>query len=176
MPPLCPLTAAFGTFAPMRVAVLLAVAVPCGLVGCGGGPSTDVGTVRTGTPITVKSTKYQVDHARIARSVRDELRSHTPEGAFVVVTLKVTVTGDQGRLFSRDAAKVITRDGKSHEPDMGASELTDPRAHLLGEDLIPNTTKTGDLVFDIPVDALTGTRLKVRDLLSNDYGFIELNP
>jgi hypothetical protein len=155
---------------------VLAGAAALGLAGCGGGPSTDVGTVAPDQQITVKSTRYQVDSTRTADSLENKYESRTAEGNFLVVTMKVMVTGEQGRPFRGDAVKAITSDGKTHEPDVPASELVDPRMQLLGHELLPERPTTGILVFDLPLGRAHGARLRVQDLLSNAYGFIPLAP
>jgi len=159
----------------MRSAVLaLAAATALGAAGCG--CSEPVGTADSGTELAVKSTRWQVSGSKTAPTVQGKYETRAAKGEFLIVTVKVTLGGKQGRPFRRDSAKVVAGDGTSHELDVEASQTGDPRSHLVGEQLERDRPRTGVLVFDVPKGSASGARLRVEDLRSRAHGFISLSP
>ena len=160
----------------MRLGTHLAAVLAAAALGGCGAAGTNVGTVGATEPLAVKETRYQVTATKTAPTVQDRYETRAAKGEFLLVTMKVTLGGEQGRPFRKDAAKLLAPDGTSHEVDVQASGMVDPRMHLLGEVLERDRPKTGMLVFDVPKGGSSGARLQLEDLRSSDYGSIELAP
>ncbi len=159
----------------MRATWLLPALLAVTALGACGEAGREVGSVSTGQQLAVEDTSYQVKAAKTASSLQNRYESVSPEGVFVVVTLQVTNTGDQGRPFNEGVAQLVTADGTQHEADPVGSGMVDMRDHLLGEGVARNFPRTGTIVFDVPPEGLEGARLRVRDLLSPHYGFVRLS-
>jgi hypothetical protein len=139
----------------------------------------DEKTVGKGQPLLLEGTQYRVLSAETARSVGGELTRETaPAGTtYVIVRLELTNKKDETHRVVTEAIKLISANGKEYSPDTDASVAAlseGDRATLLLEEIQPDVPKTGNVIFAVPRNQVSGSKLRVEDLFSDSHGFIRL--
>ncbi|HNP55596.1 MAG TPA: DUF4352 domain-containing protein [Gordonia sp. (in: high G+C Gram-positive bacteria)] len=89
-------------------------------------------------------------------SLGESVMTQKAQGQFVVVTVTVKNIGNKSQGFSPSDQKLIDTEGREHEPDVSAAllGLDGSGANPIFEDINPGNKVTGQIVFDIPKDAV----------------------
>jgi uncharacterized protein DUF4352 len=131
-------------------------------------------TARVGQRLTLKGTTYRVTNVRTAQVIGDnEFTREEANGSFVVVKLTLTNRKDEPATILEDNIRLIGGNGKNYSTSDDAILALGGQTFLL-EEIQPDVTERGTLVYDVPKKALNGARLQVEDLFSNSKGQIRL--
>ena len=125
-----------------------------------------------GESIAVKGTRYRVRAARTELALGQSFARERADGTFVVVDLELTNLKNDTRTITSEAIKLVGGNGKTYDTDSDALFSVDDA--LLLEEIQPDLTQKGTLVYDIPPTATAGAKLRVEDLFSDDHGFVDL--
>lgn len=125
-----------------------------------------------GESLTVEGTRYRVLSAEKEFSVGESFARERADGIFVIVRIELTNLKDDTRTITSEAIKLIGDNDNAYDTTTDALLAVDD-AFLL-EDVQPDLPKQGTLVYDVPLSATQGARLRVEDLFSDEHGFIEL--
>ena len=98
--------------------------------------------------------EFQVLGTTTAKTVDGGLFNSTAQGTYVVVTLKVTNTGDEARRCSPTNQRAFDAAGRRYDADAGPSSW--------GEDINPGNSIEITVAFDVPVGT-TLTQLELHD-------------
>jgi hypothetical protein len=102
----------------------------------------------------------------------DEFDTVLANGQFVVVSLTLTNRTNEPVTIVDDNIRLIGGNGKNYSTSSDAS-LAVEDAFLL-EEIQPDVSQKGTLVYDIPPKAVKGSRLEVTDLVSDSTAEIKL--
>jgi hypothetical protein len=140
----------------------------------GEGKSKDADSAKVGDKLTLKDTTYQVTDVKTSRSVGDnEFTQERADGQFVVVTLRLTNRKDEPATISDQAIKLIGGNDKTYTTDTDAIIAVDDQFPIF-EEIQPDVTEEGKLIYDVPPGAVRGATLQVEDLFSDSKGTIRL--
>lgn len=116
-------------------------------------------TYKAGDKVPVGDVTYVVDSVKDGvKKVGDTYSNKTPQGQFVLVTLKMTNNGSESLTFSDDMVKLIGGGDIEYSSDSEAAYYLD--SDSIYEEINPGNTATLKLAFDVPEDAkLTGIQL-----------------
>lgn len=95
-------------------------------------------------------------------SVGDEFLGTTAQGAFTLVTLKVTNIGDEPQTFIDSNVKGVDSQGRELASDSGAGIYANSQAEGFLNEINPGNSVTAVVVFDLPAGE-TLTKLRVQD-------------
>jgi hypothetical protein len=162
-----------------------AAIIGIGLSGSEGGPSVEEGsggsgggkqkTARVGDKLTLKGTTYEVTDVSEKSSIGDKSigLDEKANGVFVVVKLELTNRKDEPATILEDNIRVIGGNGKNYSVSDDAIFALDDQSFAF-EEIQPDNTESGSLVYDIPENATSGAKLQVEDLFSSEKGQIRL--
>jgi hypothetical protein len=105
-----------------------------------------------------KQVRYTVNDARTQRAVGGEYVGAEADGEFVILRLEMTSLADETIRISSNIF-TLTADGNEYETDSDA--ILAMEDNVIFEQLDPDVTKRGTLVFDVPTSA--GDRALVID-------------
>lgn len=137
----------------------------------GGGGGTKTASV--GDKLTLKGTTYRVTRVRTAKSLGDSFTKEKANGKFVVVKLSLTNRKDEPATIAEDNIRLIGGNGKNYSVSDDALFAVDDQSFLL-EEIQPDNTESGTLVYDVPTRAVSGSKLQVEDFFSESKGRIDL--
>jgi len=164
-------------------AVIIVVAVACGSGSGSSSSSTACGTqasdsctpsVSANQSLTVDAITYRLKRATTAATVGDPtLLGERAKGVFVIITLHAKSNRKETGTFSQDMFKLVVGD-KQYSADIAA--ITTFNQNFFLEDIGPDTSTTGKLVFDVAPSVLKkNPKLKIGELgFGSTYGYIEL--
>lgn len=118
------------------------------------------------TGMAVRDGKFEFVVTKVTngpKRIGDEYLNETPQGRFLLITVKVTNIGDEARQLSDSNQKLFDTKGRSYEAHSTAAMLL-PSNKVLFENINPGNAVTGTLVFDIPREAQPG-KLELHDSL-----------
>ncbi len=149
--------------------------------GDGGGGSGDGGsdggteTASVGDKLTLKGTTYQVTDVSTKSSIGDKSigLDEQASGTFVVVKLELTNRKDEPATIIEDNIRLIGGNGKNYSTSDDALFALDDQSFVF-EEIQPDNTEEGTLVYDVPESATSGAKLQVEDLFSSQKGQIRL--
>lgn len=95
-------------------------------------------------------------------SVGDEFLNQTAQGAFTLVTLKVTNIGDEPQTFFDSNVTGFDSQGRELSPDSGAGLYANPSGEGWINEINPGNSVTALVVFDLPAGE-TLTKIRVQD-------------
>ena len=132
--------------------------------------------LKIGETVKLQGTQYTVKSAKTAPEVGSEFFKETANGIYVVVELTIENTKDETKTFSDEAAKFIGGNKKSYSTDSDGTfaAIGDDGEALIFEDMQPDVSMTGILVYDVPKDATAGSLLEVSDLFGRGEAYIDL--
>lgn len=139
----------------------------------GGGGSGTSETAEVGDKLTLTGTTYQVTNVDTAKEVGDRFTGATANGEFVIVDLKLTNEENEPATILEDNLRLIGGNGNEYTTSSDAI-LAFPDQTFLLEEIQPDNTQEGVLVYDLPSDAVSGAKLQVEDLFSGSTGEIDL--
>jgi hypothetical protein len=161
------------------------VALPAGVAGCGEEFATEEPTVERGSGgavkgkvatvgdrVTLKGTTYKVTKVRTAGAVGESFTRTQANGQFVLVNISLTNRKDEPATILSENLKLIGGNGKQYTTSDDALLSVDKP--LLLEEIQPDNTEKGTLVYDLPGKAVKGATLRVEDLFSDSTAEIEL--
>jgi hypothetical protein len=125
-----------------------------------------------GDKVTLKGTTYKVTKVRTAKSVGGEFLKETANGKFVIVTVMLTNRKDEPATIMSDNLKLVGGNGKKYTTSDDALFAVDDA--LVFEEIQPDNTEKGQLVYDLPVKAVGGATMRVEDLWSDSKAEINL--
>lgn len=128
---------------------------------------------QVGDKLTLKGTSYRVTDVRTAERVGDHYTGVTANGKFIVVDLQLTNEEDEPATILEDNIRVIGGNGSSYSTSDEAL-FAFPEQTFLLEEIQPEVTESGKLVYDLPPAAVRGAKLQVEDLFSGSTGQIDL--
>lgn len=138
----------------------------------GGGAAKTAGV---GDRLTLKGTTYRVTDAYPASTLGEtEYDQVTASGGFIVVKLTLTNRKDEPATILIDNIRVIGGNGKNYSVSDDAILAAGDDQLLLLDEIQPDVTERGTLVYDVPKKAINGARLQVKDLFSDSTGQIRL--
>ncbi len=132
-----------------------------------------VKTVAVNEPLSLTGTTYTVTGVRTAQSLGDEYLGAEANGTFVVLDLTLVNEKDEPATIMADAIRIIGNNGSSYSTSDDAFMAVDDQFSLLDE-IQPGLNETGTLVYDLPPGAISGARLEVSDLFSDEKGRVKL--
>ncbi len=91
----------------------------------------------------------------------------------MVVKLSLTNRKSEPATILEDNLRLIGGNGKNYSTSDDAILALDDQSFLL-EEIQPDNTETGSLVFDVPKAAVQGSKLQVEDLFSDSKAQIRL--
>jgi len=139
----------------------------------GDGEGKGAKAAEVGDRLTLQGTTYRVTRAEKTASVgSDEFDTVLANGQFVVVSLTLTNRTNGPVTIVDDNIRLIGGNGKNYSTSSDAS-LAVEDAFLL-EEIQPDVSQKGTLVYDIPPKAVKGSRLEVTDLVSDSTAEIKL--
>jgi hypothetical protein len=110
---------------------------------------------------------------KTAERVGDRYTGVTANGEFIVVDLQLTNEEDEPATILEDNIRVIGGNGSSYSTSDEAL-FAFPEQTFLLEEIQPEVTESGKLVYDLPPAAVRGAKLQVEDLFSGSTGQIDL--
>jgi hypothetical protein len=126
-----------------------------------------------GDKVTLKGTTYKVTRASSAKSIGDNQFTRTKaNGQFVVVKLTLTNRKDEPATILESNLKLVGGNGKTYSTSTDALLAVDD-AFIL-EEIQPDVSQRGTLVYDIPKKAVAGAVLRAEDLFSDSVAEITL--
>ena len=161
-------------------ALLIAVVAGCGeefateqaSVKDGSGAAVKGKVAGVGDKVTLKGTTYKVTKVRTAASVGDSFMKTDANGQFVLVNVSLTNRKDEPATIMSQNLKLIGGNGKQYTTSDDALLSVDKP--LLLEEIQPDNTEKGVLVYDLPRKAVKGANLRVEDLFSDSTAKIKL--
>jgi hypothetical protein len=137
-------------------------------------PEPDGGkTVAVGDSVTLGGTEYTVKSAKQSASRAADSAEGAP-AAYVAIELEVANRQQQTRTFPVSAATIIGSDDERYPSDGEAAVSAGYNDSLLFNAIDPDETTTGVLVFDLPVAAIEGATLELRDLFGSRTAVVDL--
>lgn len=136
-----------------------------------GGGTAKVASV--GDRLTLKGTTYKVTKASTAKAVGGEYNRVKANGVFVLVKMSLTNEKSEPATILEDAIRLIGGNGKNYSTSDDALFAVDDGSFIL-EEIQPDVTERGTLVYDIPKNAVKGAKIEVKDLFSDSTGSIRL--
>src|SRR5690349_4929688 len=130
-------------------------------------------TVGVGDSVTLGGTEYTVKSAKQLNSRAAESEAGVP-AAYVAVELEVANRQRQTRTFPVSAATIIGSDDERYPSDGEAAVSAGYKDSLLFNAIDGDETTSGILVFDVPVAAIEGATLELRDLFGSRTAVIDL--
>jgi hypothetical protein len=130
-------------------------------------------TVSVGDSVTLGGTEYTVKSAKQLNTRAPESAEGTP-AAYVAVELEVANRQRQTRTFPVSAATIIGSDDERYPSDGEAAVSAGYKDSLLFNAIDPDETTSGILVFDVPVAAIEGATLELRDLFGSRTAVVDL--
>lgn len=122
--------------------------------------SAPVGTV--GTPLENAGTTYTVSNVENTSTIGSSYSKETTSGTFVVIDLELTNNKDETKTFMSSSAKLRTTDGKDYDTSDKGMFAND--TILILEEIHPDLTTKGKLVFELPASKAAGSQLVIEDL------------
>jgi len=122
--------------------------------------------------VTLKGTTYKVTKVRTAGAVGESFTRTQANGQFVLVNISLTNRKDEPATILSENLKLIGGNGKQYTTSDDALLSVDKP--LLLEEIQPDNTEKGTLVYDLPGKAVKGATLRVEDLFSDSTAEIEL--
>jgi len=138
-----------------------------------GGAEGDAETAEVGDKLTLTGTTYQVTNVDTANEVGDRYTGATANGEFVIVDLNLTNEEEEPATILEDNLRLIGGNGNQYTTSSDAI-LAFPDQTILLEEIQPDNTQKGVLVYDLPPDAVSGAKLQVEDLFTGSTGEIDL--
>ena len=86
------------------------------------------------------------------RTVGEGILAETAQGAYTIVTVTVTNTGDRAQMFDGSSQKLRDAGGREFSSD-GSAAIYLPDSQSFLNDINPGNTVTAKVVFDVPVTA-----------------------
>lgn len=130
-------------------------------------------TVAVGDSVTLGGTEYTVKSAKQLDSRAAESEEGVP-AAYVAVELEVANRQRQTRTFPVSAATIVGSDDERYPSDGEAAVSAGYKDSLLFNAIDPDETTSGILVFDVPVAAIEGASLELRDLFGSQTAVVDL--
>ena len=134
----------------------------------GGGQAVDLND-----SVTVGGTEYTVTSAR-QLATRQSAAEEGGPSAYVAVELEVANRQEQTRTFPVSAATIIGSDDERYPSEGEAAVSAGYNDSLLFNAIDGDETVSGVLVFDIPVAAIEGANLELRDLFGSQTATVDL--
>ncbi len=91
----------------------------------------------------------------------------------MVVDVTLVNEKDEPATIMADALRVIGSNGSSYSTSDDALMAVDDQFSILDE-IQPGLNETGTLVYDLPPDAVSGAKLEMSDLFSDQKGRVRL--
>lgn len=132
-----------------------------------------VKTVGVGERLSLKGTSYQVTGRKTAQVLGSGFTEVQADGVFVIVQLTLTNERDDPRTILADNVRLVGGNQKEYSTDTDAC-LTIEDSLCLLEEIQPDLPKRVVAVYDIPASAVSGAKLRAKDLFSDEYGEIDL--
>jgi uncharacterized protein DUF4352 len=129
-------------------------------------------TAAIGDKVTLKGTTYQITKVSRAKSVGDSFMETEANGTFVLVKIRLTNRKDEPATIMSENLKLVGGNGKQYTTSDDALLAVDKP--LLLEEIQPDNTEKGTLVYDLPTKAVKGATLRVEDLFSDSAAQIDL--
>lgn len=140
----------------------------------GGGGSDKPKTVGVGEALTLKGTTYKVTNVDTAQQLGDnQFNRVDANGRFVIVKLTLTNRKDEPATILDDNIRLVGGNGKNYSVSDDALLATEDQSIIL-EEIQPDNTERGTLIYDLPRGAVDGARLEVSDLFSDARGRVRL--
>ncbi len=138
----------------------------------GGGGSSKVAGV--GDKMTLKGTAYQVTGVQKAKVLGEtEFDRVKANGQFVIVRMTLTNKEDEPATILEDNIRLVGGNGKNYSTSDDALFAFPDQSFLL-EEIQPDNSEKGVLVYDLPANAVSGAKIEVTDLFSDSKGQIDL--
>jgi hypothetical protein len=138
-----------------------------------GAPSQGNKAAQVGDRVSLKGTSYEVLSAETKVAVGGEFTRVEADGIFVVIHLTLTNEKDDPRTILADAVRLVGGNGKQYSTDSEACLAFENSLCLLQE-IQPDLPKKVVAVYDVPPTVVSGARLEVHDLFSDETGQIDL--
>jgi hypothetical protein len=138
----------------------------------GSGKAAKGKTAGVGDKVTLKGTMYQVTKVSRAKSIGDSFTETRANGTFVLVRISLTNRKDEPATILSENLKLVGGNGKQYTTSDDA--LLAVEKPLLLEEIQPDNTEKGTLVYDLPAKAVKGSTLRVEDLFSDSTAQIKL--
>ena len=143
--------------------------------GGGEGGGDEAKTASVGDKLTLKGTTYEVTDVSTESSIGDKSIGFDEQasGIYVIVKLDLTNRKDEPATIIEDNIRLIGGNGKNYSTSDDAILALDDQSFVF-EEIQPDNTESGSLVYDIPESATSGAKLQVEDLFSGDTGEVKL--
>jgi len=130
--------------------------------------------------VRVDALRWRVKNAEVAKTIGDpDLFGAKADGVFVIVTLQATSKKSESATLTDNAFQLETKDGKTYDTDSDGTvaALGGDTKPLFLEDIGPDSTVKGKVVYDVPKGALKkNLRMRFNELgFGSTHGYIALN-
>lgn len=116
---------------------------------------------KVGEEVQVGNLVYKVEKVEKTQQVGNDFLNKKANGTFLVVTITVTNKDKESRMIDTTMFKLAQGDTK-YDADSEATSYSNEDNHFFLQNINPNISATGKIVFDIPANA-TGLKLLVQD-------------
>lgn len=129
-------------------------------------------TAAVGDTVELKGTEYTVTKVETADTVGGQFNKSTADGKYVIVYLTLKNLKDEPATIVSDAVRLVGNNGKEYTTD--TDTLGAFKNQFILEEIQPDLERDVVAVYDIPPDAVSGSKLQVKDLFSDSKGEIDL--
>lgn len=117
---------------------------------------------KVGEEVQVGNLVYKVEKVEKAQQVGNEFLNKKANGTFLVVTITVTNKDKESRMIDTSMFKLVQGNTKYDADSEATSLYANENNRFFLQNINPNISATGKIVFDIPANA-TGLKLLVQD-------------
>lgn len=127
-----------------------------------------------GEKLRLKGTQYQVTSVKTASTVGDpSIGGERANGVFIIAKLRLTNLKNEPATIDSENLPLIGGNGKRYTTSDDAAFAVGGGDIFL-EEIQPDNTERGTLIYDVPKRALSGAKIQVEDLFSDSKGQIRL--
>ncbi|MDN5293296.1 MAG: hypothetical protein PWQ91_1856 [Eubacteriales bacterium] len=117
---------------------------------------------KVGEEVQVGNLVYKVEKVEKTQQVGNDLLNKKANGTFLVVTITVTNKDKESRMIDTTMFKLVQGNTKYDADSEATSLYANENNRFFLQNINPNISATGKIVFDIPANA-TGLKLLVQD-------------
>lgn len=116
---------------------------------------------RVGEVVKVGDVDYIVNSVTTSKTVGGQYLSETARGTYLIINLTVTNNGNDSLTVSSSLFKLLNGE-KEYESDSGAGIYANEDAGFFFEDLNPDLSLTGNVVFDVTDEVIASPDLQLQ--------------
>lgn len=127
-----------------------------------------------GAPVTVGQLQFTVTKVTSATTVGSGPMAEHAQGKYVVLHLTVKNVGDESKMLTDQAQKLVDGEGRQYSADSMADVLLSENSQNVWlQSINPGNSVTGSMAFDMPSDA-KAVKAELRDSMLGTGAVVEL--